>query len=264
MSRLLCFLFLFSLCGCVTGFDRTMVRDQLRFAPGEGAKAVQHVSAEKFAQVMALRPQLRFPCNVAVYMCPGDGYGWCWTAEDKKVLDAWGKALRQEGVVANMFLMSEMFVQGQDLEAIRLAAASYGADAVLVIKGATQTNEYQNPAALLNLTIVGGFIVPASHADSLFVAQAGLIDVANGFVYASMEGEGKGYAIGPTFIIDEKASITRAKRQAIRHLAPEIYTRLRRLRDAYSLPPLTAQTAAQTNQPDNPPTLGQATSLKMR
>ena len=50
-------------------------------------------------------------------------------ASDDRLLDG---ALRQAGVVSDMFVMSEMVSNGHDPEKIRLAAAKHGADAVLV------------------------------------------------------------------------------------------------------------------------------------
>jgi hypothetical protein len=123
-----------------------------------------------------------------------------------------------------------MFTPGNSLKELRLAAAQHGADAVLLLKGAYQTDSYLNPAAVLNLTIVGGFLAPASHRDTLFLVQAGLIDVANGFLYASAESEGEAGIIRPTFIIEEKDAVEPAKKKAIDGLGPELIRRMRHLR----------------------------------
>jgi hypothetical protein len=61
----------------------------------------------------------------------------------------------------------------------------YGADALLVIQGVQQTDRFLNPSAVLNLTVVGGFIIPASHRDSLFLVEGVLVDFVSGSATAN-------------------------------------------------------------------------------
>ena len=66
--------------------------------------------------------------------------------------------LKRDGLVSDAFFMSGMFASGGSLKEIRLSAAQHGADAVLVLKATHQTDSYLNAAALLNLTILGGYL----------------------------------------------------------------------------------------------------------
>ena len=136
-------------------------------------------------------------------------------------MESWAEALRKEGIATDVIFMSTMFSKGDSLVDLRAGAAKYGADALLVLKGAAVTDSYMNPAALFNVTVVGGFVVPGSHRDALFVIEGGLVDVNNGFLYASMEAEGEGKTLAPTFIIEEKDAIERAKQQALTAFGPE-------------------------------------------
>ena len=223
---------LFTLClaGCVTtssGFDRGVLHDSLR------TKGETQVTDEEVKKAMELRPQLKFPCKVAIYLYDGDNkdwaYQWRWGPKDKELILSWMNTLKNDGIVADAFFMSGMFTSGNSLKELRLAAAQHGADALLLVKGAYQTDSYLNPAAVLNLTIVGGFLAPASHRDTLFVMQGGLIDVANGYLYATAEAEGEAAIIGPTFIIEEKDAVEQAKKKAIDNLGPELVRRLQHL-----------------------------------
>jgi hypothetical protein len=72
---------------------------------------------------------------------------------------AWGDSLCKEGVASDVVFMSSMFTSSDDLQALR-AAAKHGADALLLIKGASATESRLNPLALLNVTIIGGYVVP--------------------------------------------------------------------------------------------------------
>jgi hypothetical protein len=212
---------LLALAGCVTTneFDRSALRAKM------GDETAQ-VTEKQVQEVMALRPQLSFPCNIAVYFHPDGG----WTGKERALVDSWCQALKQQGIVASMFVMSDLFVDGQSLTALRVTAARHGADALLVLKGASQITSYVNPAALFNLTVVGGYVIPASHRDALFLVQGGLLDVGNGFIYASVESEAEAGIIRPTFVIDEKVAVERARKQALVNFGPALVRRMQGLR----------------------------------
>jgi hypothetical protein len=210
--------------GCATGFDRGALVERLQ---KEGA--IYEVQDKEIQEVRALKPQLTFPCRIAVYLKPPPGREWRWTSEDKETLNASAKVLQQEGIASCVIPMSGMFAKDGDLKHLRMEAARYGADALLVIQGAQQTDSYLNPAAVLNVTVVGGFVVPASHRDSLFMVEGVLVDVGNGCLYASVESEGEGKIVRPTFLVEDKDAINRAKKKALEALGPELVRRLRSL-----------------------------------
>src|SRR5262249_53268228 len=162
----------------------------------------------------------------AVYLKPDEHGAWRWTHQDRELLEAWGDKLRKEGIASDVYLMSGLFAPAGGWKELRLAAARHGADALLVLQGARPGGSYVTPAAVLNLTVVGGYVVPASHRDALFVLQGGLVDVGNGFLYASVEAEGEGRTVGPTFLVEEKVAVERARRQALEAFGPEMLRRL--------------------------------------
>jgi hypothetical protein len=233
-----------SLSGCATGFDRGILAAR---ASGDPLQ----VTDEDVRKAMDLKPQLAFPCRVAVYLCPDSGCLWRWTAKDKEALDHCADTLRAEGIVSDMFVMSDMVVQGTDEKQMRLAAAKHGADALLIVKGAAQIESYINPLAVLNLTLVGGYIIPGSHRDALFLMHGCLIDVGNGFLYASVESEGEGGVIRPTFLIEDRDAAMVAKRRAVAKFGPELVKRVENLRCA--APSGVILGARQTIPPPAPP-----------
>jgi hypothetical protein len=225
---------LVGLAGCVTtssGFNRTVLEARLHEDAGP-------FTDDDIKQIQTLRPQLDFPCRIAVAL-KGEG-DWHWTFKDRQLMEAWADTLRKEGIASDVVFMSTMFMQGDTIKDMRAAAAKHGADALLVVKGAALTDSYMNPAAVFNVTVIGGFIVPGSHRDALFLMQGGLLDVRNGFLYASVEAEGEGSTMAPTFIIEERDAIDRAKHQALVHFGPELLLRMRNLRGALmpALPPV--------------------------
>ena len=131
-----------------------------------------------------------------------------------------------------------------ELKELQLAAAKCGADVLLVVDGASQSDRYMNPAAVLYLTIVGGYLVPGSHVDSLFMIEGCLFDVDNGFLYTSARAEGVGKIVRPSFLIEEKDAIAEAKTQAIGKFSDAL------LRQMQSLPGAIVATAPHlTNAP---------------
>src|SRR5882672_4963444 len=143
--------------GCfATGFDRGALVERLQ------KEGVYEVQDKEIQEVRALKPQLAFPCRIAVYLKPPSGGDWRWTTQDKEILSHSAKVLEKEGSASSIIPMSGMFAKDGDLKHLRREAARYGADALLVIQGVQQTDSYLNPAAVLNLTVVGGFIIPAS------------------------------------------------------------------------------------------------------
>ena len=216
------------LSGCVMtgGFNRPLLEMRLH---EENAK---EVTDEDIQEIQTLKPQLHFPCRIAVAL-KGSAGEWRWTFKDRQAMEAWASTLREEGIASDVIFMASMFMPGDSLKDLRASAARHGADALLLIKGAAAADSCLNPLAVLNLTIVGGYIVPASNGAALFLIEGGLIDVNNGFLYASMEAEGEGHTWAPTFSIKDKDAIERAKHDAVKRFGPELLLRLRNVRASF-------------------------------
>jgi len=223
MNRCARFVLLFPLMllGCAHGFDRAALQERLN----DGSLQINDAS---IAEVRSLKAQLKFPCRIAVYF-QSEHRDRTWTTEDMASMDKWGEALKAEGIAAEIFPLPEMLAGKGEVKELRLAAAKCGADVLFIIRGAAQTDSYKNFAAVLNLTIVGGFVVPASHRDSLFMMEGVLMDVDNGYIYAAVQAEGVGKSVGPTFIIEDKLSIERARSSAMIQFGTAVLERMRSL-----------------------------------
>ncbi len=197
------------------------------------------------AAIRSAKPQMRFPCRVAVYLKPPASSDWRWTPEDKGVLDQCVMALKREGVVAEAFPLPEILVGKGELKELRLAAARCGADALFLVHGRAQTDSYSDVASVFNLTLVGGYVVPSSHRDSLFAMEGVLLDVDNGYVYAAVQAEGGGKTVRPTFVNDERDSITMAKGRAVGAFGDELVRRMRSLAIVMSRTPANTAVAGQ-------------------
>jgi hypothetical protein len=216
-----------SLCGCMSGFNRDALTARFQ---NEG----QVVTDEEITKIRALKPQLNFPCKIAVYMAD-ENPSWRWTQQDKLELEGWAKGLVDAGIASDIFFISEMFTDKQpSLQSLRVASAKYGADALLTVRGAAQVDSYLNPAAVLNVTVVGGFVIPTHHRDALFMIRGALVDVGNGYLYATAESESVGKIIRPYFLVEDKDAIDKAKTMALPDFGSEMSKRIRMVHEAYA------------------------------
>jgi rhombotail lipoprotein len=213
------FLLLPILCGCANGFDRAALRERLN----DGSL---QMTDQDIAAARAMKPQLRFPCRIAVYLKPGYNE-WRWSHEDRAAMEAWANTLKQEGIASEVFPIPEMLAGKGDVKELRLAAAKCGADVLFLIHGAAQTDSYKIPASVFNLTVVGGYIIPGSHKDTLFMMEGVLLDVDNGYIYTAVQAEAVGKIIRPTFVIEDKDAITSARTKAVAEFGTEVVKRMR-------------------------------------
>ncbi len=107
---------------------------------------------------------------------------------------------------------------------IRIGAARQHVDAVLVYGVDSAAHRDSTPLAFLDITIIGGAILPTRKIEASAIASALLIDVRNGYVYGTTTASAE----------DERLSVTwgaggrtrkageRVVREAIRNLIPEV------------------------------------------
>jgi hypothetical protein len=91
--------------GCANGFDRGALQERLQ----KESVASREVQDKDIQEVRALKPQLTFPCRLAVYLKPPSGGGWHWTSQDKEILNSAAKVLQREGIASNVIPMGGMF-----------------------------------------------------------------------------------------------------------------------------------------------------------
>lgn len=232
---------------CATGFNRELMHTEIAadgfsevMRPEYEVEIVHKdnnsVSADDIRRELSRRPQLKTPARIAVYL---DGEStWRWTIKDKELVSDWAKPLRSTGLVADIFVISDIVsgkkssVKAASLEAVRLAGAKYGADAVLYIKGLGQIDDYNNPLSILYLTIVGYYIFPGTHADALFLTQGALWDVGNEYLYLTVESEGEASSFGPGAFVDEAEVLDEARHKALSSFGEEFVERIEGLRSS--------------------------------
>jgi hypothetical protein len=234
MKNTLTLIALSLLCSCATtgkGFDRDMLREQANGAP-------QVVTEKEIAETLKLKPQLPTPFRLGVYFKDEDrqprAYGaamthWRWTPEDRsRVLSAL-EQIKNLGQISDVFEINASTIARADQKSVRLAAAQHGADAVLVVAGASDVDRHNNNWATTYVALLPALFVHGTDTDALFMGWMTLWDVRNGFLYATAESESSLSESTPAAFTHEQTLVDSAKEEALGKMNQELTSRLQRI-----------------------------------
>lgn len=227
--------------GCSASFDKSELRRTLSNEPLQ-------VTDEEIQRVLDIKPQLRFPMKLGVYLAASEGPAAGeslfteWSEAERTRLTSEIEALKAAGIISDVIVISDVALEGEDrrsyLKRVRLAAARYRADAVLLVRGAAATDNYSNPFSLLYLTIVGLFVAPGTNTDAIYLLSGSLWDVRNECLYMTIETEGTASSMRPIALNNASAVIGRARAAAIEKLEARCLAGLRSLKGAGAGPTL--------------------------
>jgi hypothetical protein len=228
---------LVALSGCAPsrGFDREAMQAMLRADPDV-------VTDRDIARVLGLEPELPSPFRVALYFTSDQSPfpfsvqrpNWL-TADKELVLDSL-KPLKEENVVKTAFVLADSTVQGKLNRDIRLAAARYNSDVVLIVNGAASVDRYNNARAAWYVTILGAYLASGTHSDALFMIEGTVWDVRTGYLYGTQAAEGTAQSVGPAVSLDDKEVVARAKEAALQSFGKHIAGMLRVMKEKFRRP----------------------------
>lgn len=239
MKYLLAAILLLTLTGCTMsrGFDRNVLREHVS----------QPATATDIQAVLNLKPQLPYPFKLAIYVHSPELFQRkpFWTELEKNSLQNTAATLKQSGVISDVVFIADSVVQHDSeprfnlrtglhapmprVSELRLAAARYGADALLTVNGISSTDRYNNVWSLSYWTIVGAYFVPGTHSDALVMISGVLWDVRNEYLYATEEAEGGAQKRGPALVLEDVDVIRQAKQVALTEFNHNLTARLLRL-----------------------------------
>lgn len=135
------------------------------------------------------------PFSIAVYFkdpsMRHEDRAWRWNLKEK---EAFVKKLRETAstdYVSNVFLMNESIEDNKDLFDVRVAASKYGADSVLVVQAASETQRGMTQWAGTYLLILPAAFINGNRADTYFGINASLWDVRSEMLYLTFSSEGE-------------------------------------------------------------------------
>lgn len=216
--------------GCSSGFNRQTMNAQM-----EAEQPLVFDDADVL-RVEQARPQLQFPIRLAVVPPAMFDYrDHRETEGQRKEIMAWGEKLRDAGIVSDLFIIPGILMnqtRSQDyIKSIRVAAARLQADAVLIMRSSTDVDSYVNVLSVLDLTVVGMFVVPAHQKDALTIVEGMVIDNRNQYVYFAGSTEGVGTSFGPLATVREHTAIQESRLEALKSFGELLLKEGRRLRD---------------------------------
>lgn len=206
---------------------------------GKKLKTDVVITDKDIQQTLDLKPQLETPFKVGIYLLPPNNKYcwsncWSWDSKYKEQLIKFGEELKQKNIISEYSFINTPFVSASDLKSIRMSGAQHGVDAVLVINGAAEIDRYNNTLGPTYFFLVTAFFVPGTVIDSLFVSQASLWDVRNGFMYLSTIEEAEHRKTGPGFYMKDNDVLEEAQKNSIDNLIKSIREHVAKLTDINS------------------------------
>lgn len=186
-------------------------------------------------------PLLRFPARIGLARI----HQGALTTVPPAEADAWLELVRTRGAAYGEFVpVSPLVAQltaaslaGRDtvrsvVDTIRVGAARQHLDPVLVYEVSAGRRDSATPLSVLDLTVIGGFLVPSRALQGRATAAAMLVDVRNGYPYLSTSAQAEEDGIWTNAGSTERSTelMRRAQVEAVRRLTVEVGDAVERLR----------------------------------
>lgn len=219
-----------SACGGSRGLNRQALQESFHENP-------EVVTAQDIATTMALQARLPTAYRLAIYFKHKDFPASPalrkvdWVRADADRLQRALAPVQEEGILRQSFLLANSTVQGTTFRDIRLAAARYNADAILVIDGASAVERYNNGHAWWYATGIGTYFAHGTESHALFMMEGTLWDVRTGYLYGTQTAEGETTLIGPATSLEDRDAIAEAKDVALERFGKEVADMLRLVRE---------------------------------
>ncbi len=220
----------FSACSGSRGLSRQALQESFHDSP-------EVVTDQDIAATMALQGRLPRPYRLAIFFTYKDFPSSPmlrkvdWVSADAALVQRALELVQEEGILQQSFLLANSTVQGTTFRDIRLAAARYNADAILVIDGAAAVDRYNNGHAWWYATGIGTYFAHGTESHALFMMEGTLWDVRSGYLYGTQRAEGETTLIGPAPSLEDRAAIAEAKDVAMARFGRELADMLRLLRE---------------------------------
>lgn len=219
-----------SACGGSRGLNRQALQESFHENP-------EVVTAQDIATTMALQARLPTAYRLAIYFKHKDFPASPalrkvdWVSADADRLQRALAPVQEEGILRQSFLLANSTVQGTTFRDIRLAAARYNADAILLIDGASAVERYNNGHAWWYATGIGTYFAHGTESHALFMMEGTLWDVRTGYLYGTQTAEGETTLIGPATSLEDRDAIAEAKDVALERFGKEVADMLRLVRE---------------------------------
>ena len=217
------------LAGCVgsRGFDQTAMREALHLDSLSTSEnpSVSHPNTRP-------SPPFRLGIFFAKHEIPNTPSirKFEWLSADRDQLLRELAPLRDEQLLADIFVLTDVRLRGDDIKEIRQAGARFGADAVLIIDGIAAIDRYNNYLAWLYPTLLGAYLAPGTESAALVMATGRLWATRSDWQAPIQTVEERSKAVGAAAFLEDKTPLQEAKKLAIQTLANRVADQLRLLK----------------------------------
>lgn len=214
------------LSGCTMGYDK--------------AAAEQRLSKINLDDI-SLKPNIiKTPLKVAVFsdmetMNSPEEFveTWDWSVGDKRLIKAYLDNLQELGYISDYFVIpDDPCFSMQDINYLINEARKQDADVLITLRGIIKVNRYFNPAAILDLTILGACLFPGSNCDALLLVNMDMWNVKGKDCILTVRGEGIKRISEPTFLMEQDDAIFPVKRDTLKKVLAEFKKRCREIKPA--------------------------------
>jgi hypothetical protein len=212
--------------GCASPSGAYMDADDRRMGPADSSWGISFDDAS-IQDAFQLPEQLAVPLKLATVGIERNPYG-VYLDREADELDqrlAKDRVTFRDVVPLVDFLFSGRERGTLDLDRIRRVAARAHAEALLIYDQKVRVESSYNLLCLLNLTIVGAYVVPGLSYELTMETRAALVDVRNGVIYAVVRDTRSVRELAPTGTADNCAK--EAKRRLRQESFDALATSLR-------------------------------------
>lgn len=178
------------------------------------------ISDGQIASVADRKALLPKDFNLAVHFKKPEKEDWSWNQKDRREILSTIKA--NEKKIGKVFELINTGREDEELKSLRMMAAQQGADALLVIQGATEVNSPPNGMALTYVALVPMLFVNGNTVKSAFVSQAVLWDVRTSNVHLGAKSEGEYSMKRPLAFRQKDRAVEKAKDEALKDLNQQL------------------------------------------
>ena len=153
-----------------------------------------------------------------------------WLSADRDQLLRELAPLRDEQLLADTFVLTDVRLRGTDIKEIRQAGARFGADMTLIVDGVAGIDRYNNYLAWLYPTLLGAYLAPGTESDALVMATGSLWAAHSDWHTLIQPVEERSKIVGAAAFLEDNASLQEAKKLAIQSIGKSIVEQLRLLK----------------------------------
>ncbi|MCB9881806.1 MAG: hypothetical protein H6834_08460 [Planctomycetes bacterium] len=215
--------------------------DEFREAsPAYRDRTVEEILALKPLSSLPLRLGIAPPVSFGRDYGRGDVDYTGWRSRERELISTWCRDMQAAGVLSTFVFLPSILADTRGFDPVekrtydlRKLGARHRVDAILTVNALGDYGHGLNVLGILDLTILGMFVVPGHDSEAITVLEATLIDVRNEYVFVSGTGEGHLEESHALADLDPAAFLERSRELALEHALEDLISQVPGLRESW-------------------------------